>query len=185
MTTQKILRFFLDAEFNEHAARNTLDPISIALVPEDDSKPNFYGISNEYNTEKITPWLQDNVIKHLPPADQRKSQDEIRQNLTEYIKSFDKTGVESVQIWAYNGATDSVVLANFFGGLMGLRKAFKEAGLPEPQFREMKELVRAAGAKKPSPPANAHDCLQDTLWNRDLFRYVVPKLKKSRKFLIE
>lgn len=147
MTTQKILRFFLDTEFNEHAARNTLDPISVALVPADESRPNFYGVSNEYNAEKITPWLKDNVVKHLPPQDERKSEAEIRQGITDYINSFDKEGVTKVEIWAYNGSTDFQVLSNFFGSQMGLRKAFNEAGLPEPVFRDVKELMRAPTAK--------------------------------------
>ena len=181
----KKLRFFLDTEFNEHAARNKLDPISVALVPEDETKPNFYGVSNEYNAGKITPWLNDNVVKHLPPADQRKSEDEIRQGITDYINSFDKEGVTSVEIWAYNGSTDFTVLSNFFGSQMGLRKAFTDAGLPRPEFRDVKELMHATKGKKLPAPENAHDSLQDTIWTRAQFKYLKKKLKKSQKFLVE
>ena len=185
MATSKKLRFFLDTEFNEHAARNTLDPISLALVPEDNTQPNFYGVSNEYNTEKITPWLEENVVVHLPPADQRKSIAAIKQDMIEYLKGFASSEVKAVEIWAYNGSTDNVVLANFFGGLLPMRKAFNEAGLPSPQFREIKELVRATGEKVPPPSENAHDSLQDTLWTRDVFKHLAPKLKKSQKFLLD
>ena len=184
MTTQKKLRFFLDTEFNEHAARNTLDPISLALVPEDTAQPNFYGVSNEYNAEKITPWLQENVVVHLPSEDQRKSNETLKQDMIEYLKGFASPEVKEVEIWAYNGSMDNVVLANFFGGLLPMRKAFNEAGLPSPQFREIKELIRATGEKAPPPPENAHDSLQDTLWTRAVFQHLVPKLKKSQQFLI-
>jgi hypothetical protein len=185
MATQKKLRFFLDTEFNEHAARNTLDPISIALVPEDEAQPNFYGVSSEYNAEKITPWLEENVIKHLPPTDQRKSNDDIRDAMIEYLKGFSGQGATSVEIWAYNGSTDNVVIANFFGGLLNMRQAFNEAGLPRPEFREIKELARATGGQKLPPPENAHDSLQDTLWTRAMFKHLVPKLKRSQKFLVD
>ena len=185
MATQKKLRFFLDSEFNEHAARFALDPISIALVPEDSSQPHFYGVSNEYDAEKITPWLQDNVITHLPPQNQRKSNEAIRRDIIDYLKSFNAPDkpVQEIEIWAYNGSTDNVVLANFFGGLLKMRAAFNAAGLPSPQFREMKELIRATGETLP-PPKNAHDCLQDALWTRELFQYLAPKLKKAQKFLV-
>jgi len=184
--TQKIkLRFFLDSEFNEAAARFAIDPISIALVPEDRSRENFYAVSSEFDAAKITPWLEENVIRHLPAPAERMSNDDIRDKIIGYVSGFKAEGAEvsSVEIWAYNGSTDNVVMANFFGGLTGLRKAFNEAGLPSPEFRDMKELTRATGKKLP-PPENAHDCLVDALWTRDLFEHQVPLLKKGQKFLV-
>jgi len=184
MTTPspKKLRFFLDSEFNEHAAPHKLDPISIALVPEDEQLPDYYGVSAEFDETAITPWLRDNVVRHLPPATQRRRNAEIGTDMAEYLKGF--AGAESVEIWAYNGATDQVVLANFFGGLMNLRQAFKEAGLPAPEFRDLKELTRATGESLP-PPKDAHDCHADALWARELFRHLVPKLPAPRRFLLE
>lgn len=176
------LRFFLDAEFNEHAAPHRLDPISIALVPEDGRRPDYYGVSRDFDAAAVTPWLSENVLRHLPPERERQTNDEIRQGLGAYLEQF--KGADSVEIWAYNGGTDQVVLANFFGGLMGLRQAFKEAGLPPPQFRDLKELTRATGESLP-PPADAHDCHADAIWARQLFRHLVPKLPETRRFLVE
>jgi hypothetical protein len=180
------LRFFLDSEFNEHAKPFALDPISIALVPEDRRKRDYYGVSAEFDVAKITPWLQDNVVKHLPPGDKRRSNSDIRDDMVEYLKGFSTKDnpVTSIEIWAYNGATDQVVMANFFGGLTSLRAAFKAAGLPSPQFRELKDLTRATGENLP-PPANAHDCHEDALWARELFEALAPKLPAARRFLID
>lgn len=184
------LRFFLDSEFNEHAAPFKLDPISIALVPENRTAPDYYGVSRDFDASKVTPWLQDNVVKHLPPDAERRTNSGIRDDMLAYLKTFNtpENPVTSVEIWAYNGATDQVVMANFFGGLTKLRDAFKAAGLPSPQFRELKDLTRALkdipGVENLPPPVNAHDCHADAIWARDLFEHLSPKLPPDRKFLI-
>ncbi|MDD9899468.1 MAG: 3'-5' exoribonuclease [Alphaproteobacteria bacterium] len=184
MTKKRTLRFFLDAEFNEQAAPFRLDPISIALVPEDPSAPDYYGVSREYDTGKITPWLEQNVIKHLPPENQRRTNAEIRDDMATYLKSFAGEKPDRVEIWAYNGGTDQVVMAQFFGGLLPLRDAFKAAGLPKPSFRDIKELTRATGESLP-PPENAHDCHVDAIWTRDVFQHLKNKLPAERRFLID
>lgn len=182
MTHPKKLRFFLDSEFNEHASPFKLDPISISLVPEDRSAPDYYGVSAEFDAGKITPWLKDNVVKHLPPDGERRTNAQIRDDMVEYLKAFPKA--ETVEIWAYNGATDQVVMANFFGGLLRMRDAFNEAGFSRVEFRELKDLTRATGGKLP-PPENAHDCHADAIWTRELFEHCERKLPKERRFLIE
>lgn len=179
-----ILRFFLDSEFNEHAMKLAIDPISIALVPENENRKTLYAVSADFKADKITPWLAENVVVHLPDASQRLTNDQIRNAIAHYLESFKSEGVKKVEIlWAYNGATDNVVLANFFGGLMGLRSAFHEAGLPKPEFRDVKELTRATGMQK-GLPENAHDCLADALWARDVFKDCVKRLKPEHRFLI-
>jgi hypothetical protein len=182
MTHPKKLRFFLDSEFNEHASPFKLDPISISLMPEDRNAPDYYGVSSEFDKGKITPWLKDNVVKHLPPDSERRTNAQIRDDMVEYLKTFPKA--ESVEVWAYNGATDQVVMANFFGGLLKMREAFNEAGFSRVEFRELKDLTRATGEKLP-PPENAHDCHADALWAREQFEHAEKKLPKERRFLIE
>ncbi len=180
------LRFFLDSEFNEHVQAHMLDPISIALVPEDKTAPSYYGVSAEFNNAALTPWLRKNVESHLPPPGERRDNAVIAQELGDYLKTFANQAepITSVEIWAYNGGTDQVVLANFFGGLMGLRQAFSDVGLPSPLFRDAKELVRATGESLP-PPKDAHDSLADAVWTRDLFHHLVPKLTPEQRFLIK
>lgn len=186
MTAKKRIRFFLDAEFNENAGPFKLDPISIALVPEDESEKSYYGVSKEFDHGKLTPWVVENVVRHLPAESQRISNEDIRKGIMDYFKQFATADepVESVEIWAYNGGTDQVVLAHFFGGLTALREEFKKAGLPKPLFRDLKELTRATGETLP-PPENAHDCHADAMWNRELFKVLSSKLPSGRKFLIE
>jgi hypothetical protein len=139
-------------------------------------------VSAEFDAAKITPWLQENVVKHLPPDGERRTNAQIRDEIVDYIKTFPKA--DKIEIWAYNGATDQVVMANFFGGLVNMRKAFNDAGFPRVEFRDLKELTRATGERLP-PPENAHDCHADAVWTRDLFEKCETALPKERRFLIE
>lgn len=181
---KKIVRFFLDTEFNEHARRLAIDPISLALVSENPHHPEFYAVSNEFDDSKITPWIKENVITHLPPPQARRSNDDIRDGIAAYFAKFSHDRPDRVEIWASNGSTDNVVLANFFGGLMGLRRAFHDAGLPSPVFRELREVTRPTRTRYPKP-ANAHDALADARWTRDAFLKSYKRLKKSQRFLVK
>ena len=57
------MRLFLDTEFNGFGGKL----ISMALVPEDKTKPEFY--KELHITEKLEPWVRENVVPHLilPP----------------------------------------------------------------------------------------------------------------------
>jgi hypothetical protein len=57
------MRLFLDTEFNGFGGKL----ISMALVPEDKTKPEFY--KELHITEQLEPWVRDNVVPHLilPP----------------------------------------------------------------------------------------------------------------------
>ena len=57
------MRLFLDTEFN--GFQGSL--ISMALVPEDKTKPEFY--KELHITEQLHPWVRENVVPHLilPP----------------------------------------------------------------------------------------------------------------------
>ena len=71
------MRFFLDTEFNGFGGKL----ISLALVPENDSLPEFY---NELiMTDQLEPWVKDNVIPHLVLP--RVSHNEFQNNLANYL----------------------------------------------------------------------------------------------------
>lgn len=53
------MRLFLDTEFNGFGGKL----ISIALVPEDTSKPEFY--KEIIMTDQLHPWVKENVVPHL------------------------------------------------------------------------------------------------------------------------
>jgi hypothetical protein len=53
------MRLFLDTEFNGFGGKL----ISMALVPEDKTKPEFY--EELHITEQLEPWVRENVVPHL------------------------------------------------------------------------------------------------------------------------
>ena len=65
------MRLFLDSEFN--GFQGSL--ISMALVPEDKTKPEFY--KELRITEQLEPWVRENVVPHLilPPMGYGEFQD--------------------------------------------------------------------------------------------------------------
>jgi len=73
------MRFFLDTEFNGFGGKL----MSMALVPEDASKPEFYK-ELEMN-DQLHPWVRDNVVPHLfqPPVSRYEFQNALAQYLWE------------------------------------------------------------------------------------------------------
>ena len=65
------MRLFLDTEFNGFGGKL----ISMALVPEDKTKPEFY--KELHITEQLHPWVRENVVPHLilPPMGYGEFQD--------------------------------------------------------------------------------------------------------------
>ena len=65
------MRLFLDTEFNGFGGKL----ISMALVPEDKTKPEFY--KELHITEQLEPWVRENVVPHLilPPVGYGEFQD--------------------------------------------------------------------------------------------------------------
>jgi hypothetical protein len=65
------MRLFLDTEFNGFGGKL----ISMALVPEDKTKPEFY--KELHITEQLEPWVRENVVPHLvlPPMGYGEFQD--------------------------------------------------------------------------------------------------------------
>lgn len=184
-----ILRIFFDSEFNDRAKSFAIDPISIAMVAEDESLPEYYAVNKSFDKNALSDWLKNHVIDKLPHEDTWQSVADIRAGIVAYLSDMhqrvNKPG--TLELWAKNGATDAVVLAGFFGGLMPLRDAFAKAGLPRPVFRDIDELKRAndATVALPDEPHNAHDCLVDARHDRELFKAHARALPQSRKFLVE
>lgn len=71
------MKLFLDTEFNGFGGKL----ISMALVPEDNSKPEFY--KELAIADQLHPWVKENVVPHLilPPVSHR----DFQQALANYL----------------------------------------------------------------------------------------------------
>ena len=159
--------YFLDTEFHDPTSAGfSVDFISVGLVAENKE---FYGVYDQINEEKYRgEWIEENVIRKLPPQNQRLSVEKIREGL---LQTFHPA--KAITIWAHNGSYDFYILARIFGGQLAFRKALLKAhGIETITFRDTKEITRLLpqGYKFPvQEKATEHIAIHDARHERDVF----------------
>lgn len=148
------MRYFYDCEFIEDG--RTIDLVSIGVVAEDGRE--FYAVSTEFDPNRAGPWVRTHVLDKLPsPADKAwRSRRKIRDDLLEFLTA----GPGEVELWAWVGAYDHVVLCQLWGAMPDLPDEL-------PRYtRELRQHWEAAGCP-PLPPTqkDAHSALVDARQN--------------------
>ncbi|MFZ2509569.1 MAG: polyadenylate-specific 3'-exoribonuclease AS [Gordonia sp. (in: high G+C Gram-positive bacteria)] len=148
------MRYFCDCEFIEDGI--TIELVSIGVVSEDGRE--FYAVSTEFDPNRAGPWVRANVLDKLPsPSDKVwKGRRQIRDELLEFLTS----GPGEVELWAWVGAYDHVVLCQLWGSMVDLPAAL-------PRFtRELRQHWEAAGSPPlPATQKDAHSALVDARQN--------------------
>jgi hypothetical protein len=178
-TKPRRLRYCFDTEFVDGPEPFAIDFFSIGIAPENFNGPSYYGVSNAFNEAAAiqhVPWLQDNVIAKLPPMSARKSPDVIRDDILKYLRP-----AKTLELWAKNGAYDQFALCKLFGTMNDFNRELKKAGIEQVIFRDINELVRAAGFPQlpKEPEASAHIAVKDAEWDRYLFRLLSVRIQKN------
>lgn len=145
------MRYFYDSEFIEDG--RTIELISIGVVAEDGRE--YYAVSTEFDPDRAGPWVRTQVLPKLPsPASQAwRPRSRIRADLEEF---FGVERGEPIELWAWVGAYDHVVLCQLWGTMPDLPA-------PIPRFtRELKQLWEDRD-QPPLPPRStgSHDALVD------------------------
>ncbi|GAC55854.1 hypothetical protein GOHSU_01_00330 [Gordonia hirsuta DSM 44140 = NBRC 16056] len=148
------MRYFYDCEFIEDG--RTIELVSIGVVAEDGRE--FYAVSTEFDPNRAGPWVRTHVLDKLPsPADKAwRSRRQIRDELLEFLIA----GPGEVELWAWVGAYDHVVLCQLWGAMPDLPDEL-------PRYtRELRQHWEAAGCP-PLPPTqkDAHSALVDARQN--------------------
>lgn len=155
------MRYFYDTEFIDNG--RTIELISIGVAAEDGRE--YYAVSTEFDPERAGSWVRRNVLPKLPsPASKSwRSRREIRSELEDF---FGIDGEEPIELWAWVGAYDHVVLCQLWGAMTALPP-------PIPRFtRELRQLWEDLGCPRmPARPRDSHDALVDARHN--LLRYQV------------
>lgn len=148
------VRYFYDCEFIEDGT--TIELVSIGVVAEDGRE--FYAVSTEFDPGRAGPWVRANVLDKLPsPADKAwRSRRQIRDDLLAFLTA----GPGEVELWAWVGAYDHVVLCQLWGAMPGLPREL-------PRFtRELRQHWEAAGSPElPATSRDAHSALVDARQN--------------------
>lgn len=170
------MRYFYDCEFIEDG--RTIDLVSIGVVGEDGRE--FYAVSTEFDPSRAGRWVRENVLRRLPSPSSPayRSRTRIREDLTEFLLAGrDPATAEpgAVELWAWVGAYDHVVLAQLWGDMTRLPRYM-------PRFtRELRQYWEFAGRPAlPAAPDDAHDALADARYNRDRYRIIAARTGTGR-----
>ncbi|MCK0440975.1 polyadenylate-specific 3'-exoribonuclease AS [Gordonia alkaliphila] len=148
------MRYFYDCEFIEDGT--TIELVSIGVVAEDGRE--FYAVSTEFDPGKAGPWVRANVLDKLPsPADKAwRSRRRIREDFLDFVTA----GPGDVELWAWIGAYDHVVLCQLWGAMPDLPREL-------PRFtRELRQHWEAVGSPPlPATGKDAHSALADARHN--------------------
>ena len=149
------VKYFYDTEFIDNG--RTIELISIGVAAEDGRE--YYGISTEFNPDQAGSWVRKHVLPKLPsPSSQLwRSRRQIRADLEDF---FGVDGDEPIELWAWVGAYDHVVLCQLWGPMTDLPPAI-------PRFtRELRQFWEERGSPRMPPrPRDAHDALVDARHN--------------------
>lgn len=168
--------YWYDTEFDEFSGSD-IKLISIGIVCEDGRE--FYRESSEFDESVCNDWVKTNVIPKLGPKEKRKTREEIKKDLLDFIGSDD-----NVVMCGYVADYDHVVFCKLFGAMSQLPKVFKHYSWDAKQ--EMERL----GLKKDDLPKSIkkgnHNSLTDAKWLKEACEYFkenkglqMPLLKKK------
>lgn len=171
------MRYFYDCEFIEDG--RTIDLVSIGVVAEDGRE--FYAVSTEFDPGRAGRWVRSNVLDKLPsPASSAyRSRACIRDELTAFLldgRDPHRARQSDVEMWAWVGAYDHVVLCQLWGDMTALPRFM-------PRYtRELKQLWEERGRPAlPPVPAGAHDALVDARHDLAKFRAIEPVPAVARR----
>ena len=191
------MRVFYDTEFLEDG--KTIMPISIGMVAEDGRE--FYAVFEEILDcgephQRICThgWLMENVVPHLPlrttqqyPEGYRLVGNSNTANfwldtdslevmprtmVRKHVKAF-LDAIPNVELWAWYGAYDHVMLAQLFGAM-----ADRPASMPM-WTNDVRQLQLQCGVSDGTLEAevrrvgDAHHALFDAMWTRSAHAYLV------------
>lgn len=155
-------RYVYDTEFIEDG--RTIELVSIAVVSEDGERE-FYAVSTEFDPTRAIPWVRHNVLAKLPApwSPVYRSRTTIRDELLTFLTA--EPG--EVELWAWYGSYDHVVLCQLWGDMRALPRAL-------PRFtRDLRQRWEDVGSPElPPEPADAHDALVDTRHNLARWRVI-------------
>lgn len=178
------MRVFFDSEFIENGPKIPLQPISFGFVADDGRE--LYVINEECLSGVVRhPWLSVNVRPSLPISIE---QETFGGSITqwdplhpeyEHVLSMDAlvsqvlaflTGTPDLELWAYYGAYDHVIMAQLFGAMPDL-----PSGIPMFSHELMQLIEQHPQVQLPPQPTVTHHALWDARWNRDVFQLLNPE----------
>ena len=169
------MKIFYDSEFVERGPQLPIQPVSFGFVREDGAE--LYVINEECLSNVMKhPWLAVNVRPSLPIREDGAYIYEWDRSHPEYpyVMALDAivqriyrflTEVPNIELWAYYGAYDHVVLCQLFGAMGEL-----PAGIPMFTHDVQWLAEQKPEIKLPADPTDIyHHAMWDARWTRDAY----------------
>lgn len=195
-----MIRYFYDTEFLETG--HSINLISIGIVTEDGSRE-YYAVNREINDGQLYgkirrhKWLIDNVVPHLPvrmktvPVVLRDgSASELpgfdldldhpdvkpRGQIADEVRDFLLRPNGPMELWAYYGAYDHVVMSWLWGPMMN-----RPNGIPmfSHDVMQLASLLGMDDANLPRQIGQLHNALDDARWTRDAWRHLTSYARRN------
>jgi hypothetical protein len=156
------MRYFFDTEFIEDG--KTIDLISIGILCEDGRE--YYAISTEFDADKASDWVRENVLGQLPSRTDDSAPWRSRAEIKREIIAF--VGQDKPVFWGYYADYDWVALCQLMGTMMDLPRNW-------PMYcRDIKQWCDEIGNPRlPEQGKGEHNALADARWNRQAWQFLL------------
>lgn len=160
--------FTFDTEFIEDG--ETIDLISIGIVNIETGET-LYMVSSEYDPSKANDWVKTNVLNKIGEDERRYRKSQIAMAVLRFCGN-------DPEFWAYYASYDWVAFCQLFGAMSDLPKNYPQIcfDLKQEILRQVKSGILDEKSIPPDPE-NAHNALDDALWNARVYTALFPEAK--------
>ena len=156
------MKYWFDTEFIDNG--NTLELISLGIISEDGRT--YYAENHQCKLDTACEWVKENVIKQLGLLENRKSREQIKQDLIIFTAQ-DPNPI----FWAWYGAYDWVAISQLFGRMLDVPVNWPHLVM------DVKQLcVMLGNPKVPEQKTTKHHALNDAIWTKEVYNFLVKKL---------
>jgi hypothetical protein len=171
-------RFFIDTEFIERGPDYPITLLSLGMV--DETGRTLYLVNADADLSMAGPWVQQHVIPNLkidatgeftPRGEYTTYFDchfaEMGQRIFDFVD-----GGWKPEFWGYYVSYDWVAFCQIFGTMMGMPSGW-------PMYcGDVKQFCKMLGDPKlPSQATLEHHALNDAIWNKQAFEFLVERAR--------
>lgn len=170
------MNMFIDTEFTCLPWEGSSELISIGVVLEDGSE--YYGCSSEFDCEGTSEFVKNNVLKHLPENQSRKSLQSIGKDIDEFIGHKEIGSVwavfptfQQIENLCRGSKPASDIHREFADWDFQLLQRLSVASEKMPSFCNDLSLIIGKHESSVLPTnKNAHNALEDARWNFEVWK---------------
>lgn len=170
------MRIYIDAEFAEFG--RDIDLISYGAC--DQNGRVFYAEANDFDIQKCSPWVKQNVLNQLGTVPSMTS-NEIADTFALWVAMSLTKEDNRPQFWGYFAAWDWMLTCQLYDGFMDL-----PSGWPQNVMDIVQESIRL-GVRIPAQQTERHRADRDAIWTKESHDFLIEyeeDLKRQNRFRV-